>query len=186
MVAEVGQPVSSERLDELFEPCSQALPYTILLESVTPEALPRMCSALLRFSLYTTKYSQDCLAEQSLVCSWYCSRDHERAWDWSPRTCLRSILGSGLGMFFRKRVYILKILLQFHESQWDPWDWETIHLTKQLIFLAFGVPYSHTNYVFSCLVSPSLSGNTCLLLGYFGGFSCGTSLERPSLFGGRD
>ena len=39
VVTEVGQPVSSERLDELFELCSQALQYAILLESLTPEAL---------------------------------------------------------------------------------------------------------------------------------------------------
>ena len=40
VVTEVVQPVSHERLDELFELCSQALQYAILLESVTPEALP--------------------------------------------------------------------------------------------------------------------------------------------------
>ena len=40
VVTEVGQPASSEQLDKLFELCSQALQYAILLESVTPEALP--------------------------------------------------------------------------------------------------------------------------------------------------
>ena len=50
VVTEFGQPVSSERMDELFDLCSQALQYAILLESVTPEALPFMESlrALLR------------------------------------------------------------------------------------------------------------------------------------------
>ena len=38
VVTEVGQPASSEQLDKLFELCSQALQYAILLESVTPEA----------------------------------------------------------------------------------------------------------------------------------------------------
>ena len=39
VVTEIGQPVSIERLDELFELCSQALQYAILLESLTPQAL---------------------------------------------------------------------------------------------------------------------------------------------------
>ena len=39
VVTEIGQPVSSEQLDELFELCSQALQYAILLESLTPQAL---------------------------------------------------------------------------------------------------------------------------------------------------
>ena len=46
VVTEVGRPISHERLDEL---CSQALQHAILLESVTPEALPRMCSVQLQF-----------------------------------------------------------------------------------------------------------------------------------------
>ena len=40
VVTEGGHPASSERLDELFELCSQALQYAIMLESVTLEALP--------------------------------------------------------------------------------------------------------------------------------------------------
>ena len=40
VVTEIGQSVSRERMDELFDLCSQALEYAILLESVTPEALP--------------------------------------------------------------------------------------------------------------------------------------------------
>jgi len=38
VVTEGGHPASSERLDELFELCSQALQYAIMLDSVTPEA----------------------------------------------------------------------------------------------------------------------------------------------------
>ena len=40
VVTEIGHSVSRERMDELFDLCSQALEYAILLESVTPEALP--------------------------------------------------------------------------------------------------------------------------------------------------
>jgi len=39
VVTEVGQPASSERLDELFELCSQALQYAILLESTLRKSL---------------------------------------------------------------------------------------------------------------------------------------------------
>lgn len=50
MVTEIGQSVSRERMDELFDLCLQALQYAILLESVTPAALPFVESlrALLR------------------------------------------------------------------------------------------------------------------------------------------
>ena len=43
MVTEIGQSVSRERMDELFDLCSQALQYAILLESVIPAvAIPEV------------------------------------------------------------------------------------------------------------------------------------------------
>ena len=40
VVTEIGQPVSSERHSELFDLCSQVLQYAVLLETVTPFAVP--------------------------------------------------------------------------------------------------------------------------------------------------
>ena len=84
-VSKVGQPVSTEQLDKLFELSSKAVVYAILLEGVTPDALPCMCSVQFRFSLSTcmAKHSQDRLAERSLEHSWYRSWDQGWAWDQS-------------------------------------------------------------------------------------------------------